>query len=155
MTNPIEPMVTNLPSSGKSIKLSADIEFDVDAHGAGRAALVQWLTSSMGYDQMIPLQVNVEAAQTDYNLWTAPAGIKARAVAMRCLYGGGAVAINSGNTPTGFPLIADATNGDGWMIYNNPGGAEITVGGIPTGGGIQDIKVSTENESRFLVLVFI
>lgn len=155
MANDITPMVTSLAASGKSAKLSASIEFDVDEHGNGRAALVDWLTASMEYDQLISFQVDVEAAQTDYNLWEAPTGVKARAVAIMCLEGAGAVAINSGDTPTGFPLASDATSGNGWMLYNNPSGVELTVGGTPTGGGIQDIKVSTENEARFLVLVFV
>ena len=155
MPNIIDPMVTALADSGKQAKMSASVEFDVDEHGSGRAPVVSYLTEGMGYNQMLDFQVDVGAAETDYNLWEAPAGVKARAVMIRCILGGGAIALNSGNTPTGFPLVADNTAGNGWLMYSNPSETEITVGGTPTGNGIQDIKVSTENESRFHVLIFV
>lgn len=156
MANIITPMDTNLAASGKTISLSGSIEFDVGAHGSGRQALIQLLTTSLAFDQMLTFQVDVTAAQTDYNLWEAAArDLGARCVAVVCLYGSGAVAVNGGATPTGFPMSADATAGNSWFIYNNPSGGTLEVGAEDTGPGIQKIAVSTEVESRFLVMVFL
>ena len=74
MANDIIPMVTNLAASGKVLNLSAGIEFDVGAHGGdgNRTPIVALAIADMAYDQMIPFQIDIEAAQNGVNLWEAP-----------------------------------------------------------------------------------
>ena len=161
MANVITPMATNIAASGKVLNLSTNIEFDVGAHGVtgNRTPLIELAISEMAYDQMIPFQMDVEAAQSGYNLWEAPsAALRARAVIIECLYGSGGILINPDGDPIPFPLASDGVT-PSWFMYANPLGTEltVTVAGSPvtTGPGIQKITVDTENEARFQGYVFI
>jgi len=161
MSNTITPMATNIAASGKVLSLTTGLEFDVGAHsGTGnRTPLIQLAISSMAFDQMIPFQIDIEAAQSGVNLWEAPsAALRARAVIIECLYGAGGILINPDGDPTPFPLASDGTT-PSWFMYANPLGTEltVTVAGSPvtTGKGIQKITVDTENEARFQGYVFI
>jgi len=161
MANIITPMATNIAASGKTLSLSTNMEFDVGAPGGtgNRTPLIQLAISSMAFDQMIPFQVDVTAAQAAVNLWEAPsADLRARAVIIECLYGGGGILINPNGTPIPFPLASDGVT-PSWFMYANPLGTEVAVTVnstlTTTGPGIQKITVDTENESRFQGYVFI
>ena len=146
MANVITPMETNLAASGKELKLESTIEFNLGAP-ADRTPIITLLKEGLAFDQMIPFQVDIEAAQTDYNLWEAPSeNLRARAVIVTCLYGAGGLKINPDGTPIPVPLAEG-----GWFLYVNPDGV-----GIPTSGpGINKITVDTENEARFQGYVFV
>lgn len=159
MANTVTPMTTNLASSGKTLKLAVNIEFDVGEHNAGQVPIVDLEVAAMPFDQMIPFQIDIEAAQKGVNLWEAPSSaLRARAVIVQCLYGAGGILINPDGDPTPFPLASDGTS-PSWLTYINPDGTslEVDVGGSPvqTGPGIQKITVDTENEARFQVYVFV
>jgi hypothetical protein len=160
MANPIDPMVTALATSGKLLKMSTSMEFDLGEHGVDRMPLISLLAENMEYDQLIPFQIDVEAAQKGVNLWTAPAeGLRARAVVIVCILGGGGILINPDGDPLPFPIsTADPAN-PAWIAYANPGGVglSVDVGGTPTptGPGIDKITVDTELESRFQGYVFV
>jgi len=147
MANVITPMTTNLPASEKELKLQSTIEFDVGAHGTDRTPIITLAKDALAFDQMIPLQVDIEAAQTGYNIWEAPSeALRARAIVLVCLYGAGGIYINPDGTPVPFPLAEG-----GWFLYVNPEGD-----GIPNSGpGINKVTVDTENEARFQGYVFI
>lgn len=105
MSNVITPMATNIAASGKVLSLSTNLEFDVGKHGGtgNRTPLVQLAIDSMTYDQMIPFQIDIEAAQSGVNLWEAPsAALRARAVIVECLFGAGGILINPTGTPSHF-----------------------------------------------------
>jgi hypothetical protein len=160
MANTIDPMVTNIAASGKVLNLSTGIEFDVGENNAGRTPLIDLVATAMPYDQMIPFQVDIEAAQSGVNLWEAPAeGLRARAVIIVCLYGSGGILINPDGDPLPFPLATAVASAPAWLLYVNPDGTglEVTVAAAPvnTGPGIQKITVDTENEARFQGYVFI
>ena len=160
MANTIDPMVTNIAASGKVLNLTTGIEFDVGENGAGRTPLIDLAVAAMPYDQMIPFQVDIEAAQSGVNLWEAPsAALRARAVIIVCLYGAGGILINPDGDPTPFPLATADAASPAWLMYVNPDGTslEVTVAAAPvdTGPGIQKITVDTENEARFQGYVFI
>lgn len=161
MANDITPMATNLAASGKVLNLSTGIEFDVGAHGGdgNRTPIVALAISAMEYDQMIPFQIDIVAAQKGVNLWEAPSeALRARAIIIECLYGAGGILINPDGDPLPFPLASDGTT-PAWLLYANPGGVGLSVdiGGTPTltGPGIQKVTVDTENEARFQGYVFI
>ena len=161
MANDIIPMVTNLAASGKVLNLSAGIEFDVGAHGGdgNRTPIVALAIADMAYDQMIPFQIDIEAAQKGVNLWEAPSeALRARAIIVECLYGAGGILINPDGDPLPFPLASDGTV-PSFFMYANPEGTslEVDIGGVPTqtGPGIQKVTVDTENEARFQGYVFI
>lgn len=161
MANDITPMVTNIAASGKVLNLTTGIEFDVGAHGVNgnRTPLIALAIEGMAYDQMIPFQVDTEAAQAGVNLWEAPVeALRARAVIIECVYGAGGIIINPDGNPIPFPLASDGTV-SAWLLYANPVGTGLVVdvGGIPTntGPGINKITVDTENEARFMGYVFI
>jgi|GEM_PF-4500682 len=160
MVNPIDPMATNLAASGKTLKISTQLEFDVGEHGVDRMPLIDLLAEDLAYDQMIPFQIDVEAAQKGVNLWTAPAeGLRARAVVVVCLYGSGGIIINGDGDPLPFPIATSDASKPAWVAYVNPDGTGLTVdvGGAPTqtGPGINKVTVDTEVESRFQGYVFI
>lgn len=155
MSNIITPMETNLAASGKALKVQSSLEFDMGAPAVDRKPLINLVRENIQYDQMIPFQINVTAAQKGVNLWEAPAeGLRARAIVVLCLYGAGGIIINGDGDPLPFPIGAG-----GWMIYVNPLGTSLTVDvdGTPTetGPGIQKVTVDTENESRFQGYVFV
>ncbi len=161
MSNVITPMATNIAASGKVLSLSTGIEFDVGAHGVtgNRTPLIQLAIDSMPFDQMIPLQLDIEAAQSGVNLWEAPsAELRARAVIIECIYGAGGILINPDGNPIPFPLASDGVT-PSWFMYANPLGTSLTVtvaaAPVTTGPGIQKITVDTENEARFQAYVFI
>lgn len=159
MANVITPMSTNLAASGKKLKLAVTIEFDVGAHNAGQIPIVDLEVAAMSYNQMIPFQIDIVAAQKGVNLWEAPSlSLRARAVIIQCLYGAGGILINPDGDPTPFPLASDGTS-PSWLTYINPDGTslEVDVGGSPvqTGPGIQKITVDTENEARFQGYIFV
>lgn len=161
MPNIINPMVTNLTPTGKTLELTGSLEFDLGlpTNGEDRKPLVS-LASSMTYDQCIPFSLNVEAAQTGKNLWEADSvTLRAKAVIVVCRYGGGGILINPDGDPLPFPLTTVDPAEPAWLMYTNPSGGNlaVTVGGSPdnTGPGIQKITVDTENESRFDGYVFV
>jgi len=161
MANVLTPMATNIAASGKVLSLTTNIEYDVGKHGAtgNRTPLIQLAIDSMTFDQMIPFQIDIEAAQSGVNLWEAPsAALRARAVIVECLFGAGGILINPDGTPIPFPLASDGVT-PSWFMYSNPLGTEltVTVGSTPvtTGPGIQKITVDTENEARFQGYIFI
>ncbi len=160
MANPIDPMVTSLGTSGKLLTIGSTLEFDVGEHGVDRMPLITLLAESLAYDQMIPFQIDVEAAQKGINLWTAPAeSLRARAVVIVCLEGGGGILINPDGDPLPFPIATSDPLKPAWIAYVNPEGAslEVDVSGTPTptGPGIDKITVDTEVESRFQGYVFV
>lgn len=161
MANTITPMDSTIATSGKVLNLSTGIEFDVGTPGVvgNRTPLIALAISEMAYDQMIPFQVDIAAAQAGYNLWEAPSeDLRARAIIIECLYGAGGILINPDGTPIPFPLASDGTT-PAWFLYANPTGVglTVTVGSTPTatGPGIQKVTVDTENEARFQGYVFI
>ncbi len=66
MSNIITPMATNIAASGKVLSLTTNLEYDVGKHGGtgNRTPLVQLAIDSMTFDQMIPFQIDIEAAQS-------------------------------------------------------------------------------------------
>lgn len=155
MSNVIEPQTTNLAASGKNLKVQSTLEFDMGEPAVDRKPLITLVRENIAFDQMIPFQVNIQAAQKGYNLWEAPSeDLRARAVVILCHYGAGGIIINGAGDPLPFPIGAG-----GWVLYVNPLGTslEVDVGGTPTdtGPGIQKITVDTENESRFQGYVFV
>ena len=127
MANDIIPMVTNLAASGKVLNLSAGIEFDVGAHGGdgNRTPIVALAIADMAYDQMIPFQIDIEAAQKGVNLWEAPSeALRARAIIVECLYGAGGILINPDGDPLPFPLASDGTV-PSFFMYANPEGTSL------------------------------
>lgn len=149
MANDITPMTTNLAASGKTLAITSAVEFSV-GNTDNRTPIVELAISAMAFDQMIVDTVNVEAAQADYNIWAAPsADLKARAVLVECAYGAGGVKVNASTSV--FPISADDTLGNGFMLYCNPSG----LGTATSGAGIDTITVDTDNESRFNVYVFV
>ena len=158
MPNPINPMSTNLAASGKTLKVTTEMEFDLGLPGSStdRQPLVNLLADAMAFDQCIPFSVNVEAGQTGYNLWKADAeALRARAVVIICRYGGGGILINPDGAPTPFPLSTQDATKPAWFCYCNPSGGGLTVGVGATGPGIDEITVDTEVESRFDGFVFV
>lgn len=155
MANTLDPMATNIAASGKALTINSTVEFNVGGTD-DQTPLVNLVTSGMTFDQMFDFQVDVEAAQDGYNLWEAPSeALRARAVIVQCLYGAGGVVINPVGADVPFPVAADPTAGNGFMIYCNPSGVGLTTDDGATGPGIQKVTVSTENESRFKVYVFV
>jgi hypothetical protein len=160
MANTITPMTTNLAASGKQLKLTSQIEFDLGRHDADRLPLIDLLAEEIAFNQMIPFQVDVAADEKGFNLWEAPEeALRARAIIVVCLYGAGGILINPDGNPLPFPLAtADAAN-PAWFLYVNPEGTGLTVDvdGSPTatGPGIQKVTVDTEHEARFQGYVFI
>ena len=161
MSNIITPMATNIAASGKVLSLITNLEYDVGKHGGtgNRTPLVQLAIDSMTFDQMIPFQIDIEAAQSGVNLWEAPsAALRARAVIIECLFGAGGILINPDGDPLPFPLASDGIT-PSWFMYSNPLGTALTVtvaaAPVTTGPGIQKITVDTENEARFQGYVFI
>ncbi len=162
MSNPINPMATNLAASGKLLTASSQLEFDLGlpSSSADRRPLVILQAAEMAYDQCIPFSVNVEAAQAGFNLWEADAAtLRARAVMIVCRYGGGGILINPDGDPLPFPLVTSDADEPAWFMYCNPSGGslEVLVAAAPTqtGQGIQKITVDTEVESRFDGFVFV
>lgn len=156
MPNTLTPMATNLSPSGKTFTLSAQLSFDMGVHNVDRTPLIDLLASAIAFNQMIPFSLDVEADQTDVNLWEAPdEDLRARAVVIVCRYGGGGVLINPDGTPIPFPLTAGDGTKPGFLIYVNPSGNSVELTPDATGPGINKITVSTENESRFEGYVFI
>lgn len=147
MANEIIPMTTNLAASGKELKIESDLEFDVGAPGSDRTPQIKLLKEAMGYDQMIPFQVDIEASQTGYNLWEAPsAELRARAIVIVCLYGTVGIHINPDGTPVAMPL-----GQGGWFLYVNPDGAEFPAGSP----GINKVTADTDTEARVQGYVFV
>lgn len=158
MTNPIDPMTTNLAVSGKSLIASSKMEFDmgVPTNASDRTPIVN-LAATMPFDQAIPFSINVAAGEADKNLWEATADVlRARAVVIVCRYGGGGIKINPDTvTHLPFPLSAVDADNPGWFFYNNPSGGGLTTPAGDTGPGIQKVTVDTEVESRFDGFIFI
>ena len=156
MANTITPMTTNLAASGKSITVSGALEFDMGdpSNSSDRTPLINFLMSELTFDQMIPFALDLEAAQADVNLWDAPSeALRARVVVIYCDYGGGALILNGDGDPIPIPLAAE-----GFFMYANKAeGPTVSVGGSPTatGLGINNITVSTENETRIRGYVFV
>lgn len=158
MANDITPGITNIATSGRTLSLSASAEYNVGKPTTteNRTPIVNFAVSALAFDQMIEFGMDVPAAIDDHNLWEAPdITLRARAVIVECEYGGGGIVINPGTGNTPFPLSADTSLGNGFLIYTNPSGSGLTVGAGATGSGIQKINVSTEVESRFKVYIFI
>lgn len=156
MANTLTPMDTNIAASGKTIKVTGSLEFDMGnpSNSTDRKPLINLLMDDLPFDQMIPFSLDVTAGQTDVNLWEAPSeDLRARVVVVYCDYGGGALKINPDGDPIPVPLAAE-----GFFMYaNKDDGPIVDVGGVPTATkkGIAKITVSTENESRFRGYVFI
>jgi len=156
MANTLTPMTTNLAASGKSVTVSGSLEFDMGDPGSSsdRTPLINLLMSELAFDQMIPFALDLEAAQSDVNLWEAPSeDLRARVVVIYCDYGAGAVIINGNGDPIPIPLAAE-----GFFMYaNKADGPIVTVGGSPTATklGINKITVSTEIETRIRGYVFV
>lgn len=157
MANNLDPGSTNIAASGRTLELKASAEFNVGPPGSdNKLPLVNFLASAMAFDQMYDFVQDIEAAQDDVNLWEAPSeALRARAVIIQCEYGGGGVVINPNAAEVPFPLSADDTAGNGFLVYGNPSGLGLTTGAGATGPGIQKITVSTEVESRFKVYIFV
>lgn len=158
--NDITPMATNIAASGKTLNVSSQLEFDVGQHQSDRMPLIDLVANSIAFNQMIPFQVDIAAAQKGHNLWEAPSeALRARAIIIVCLYGAGGILINPDGDPVPFPLATSDPAEPAWFLYVNPSGDDLTVdvGGVPTstGPGIQKVTVDTENEARFQGYVFV
>lgn len=161
MTNPIDPMDTNIAASGKVLAATSKLEFDMGLNGSAvdRTPIVN-LVASMPFDQAIPFSVDVSAAEKGKNLWEAPLdALRARAIIVVCRFGAGGILINPDGDPLPFPLATAVAASPAWFFYVNPEGTslEVEVGGAPTqtGPGIQKVTVDTEAEARFDGFVFI
>lgn len=155
MSNVLDPMTTNLAVSGKTLTVEATLEFDMGIHGnSDRTPLINLGMAALPFNQALPFALDVEDATVDKNLWEAPsADLRARAIAIYCDYGGGAIKINPDGDPLPFPLAAG-----GFFLYVNKNeGPTVNVGITPTATrrGIDKVTVSTENESRFRGYVFV
>ena len=157
MANTITPNTTNIATSGRTLDLDTELKFNSgQAVTSNIAAVVKLATVAMPYKQLIDFVLDVPASTTDMNLWEATdEATRARGVVIACEYGGGAIIINPDGAPIPFPISADDTDGNGYIIYSNPSGVGLTVGAVSTGPGINKITVSTEVESRFNVYIFI
>ena len=157
MANTITPQSTNIAASGRTVTLQSSAEFNVGLpNSANKLPLVNFLADAMAFEQMIDYVVDVAAATDDENIWEATSeALRARAVIIQCEYGGGGIVINPAAAEIPFPLSADETAGNGFMMYANPGGIGLTTGAGATGPGIQKISVSAEVESRFKVYIFV
>jgi hypothetical protein len=157
MANTITPNNTNIATSGRTLNLSTEVEYNAgEAVTTNKAALIKLVTAAMPYKQCIDIVIDVPATATDFNLWEATdIDTRAVGVVVVCEYGGGGVTINPDGAPIPFPISADSNAGNGYIIYCNPSGLGLTVGAVQTGRGINKVAVSTEVESRFNVYVFI
>jgi len=124
--------------------------------------LVNLVAAQMPFNQMLEYALEVPAATTDMNLWEAPTAVNpdpppanvvlsAKTVIISCEVGGGGIVINPGTGSATFPLTASVEDGNGFLVYSNPSGAEV---GASTA-GIQKINVSTVVASRFKVYLFL
>ena len=153
MTNPIDPQITELAASGSVLNLSTVLEFDAGEHAVDRMPLVTLMAEALAYDQMIPFALNIAAGQTGgVNLWTAPSQeLRARAICVACVAGGGAVVVNAAGGEIPFPMVsvAGATGepaSPAFFAYVNAGGPvnyDDASGVTGTGDGIQSVTVYT------------
>lgn len=151
--NILNPQVTELAASRSVLNTTVSLEFDAGEHDVDRMPLVTLTAEALAYDQAIPFSLNIPAGKTGgINLWTAPSQeLRARAVCVACVAGGGAVVVNAASGEIPFPLVsvAGATGepaSPAFFAYVNAGGPvnyDGASGVTGTGDGIQSVTVYT------------
>lgn len=154
MSNVITPGTTAIAASGKTLKLETTLTHSTVAAN-DRGTIIPVVASSIAFDQIIAFTIDVPAGAIEQNVWEAPSeALRAKGVLAICHEGNAALIINqsAGGHPLPFPLGAG-----GFASYINPESlsASVDVDGVPTetGPGIDNIRVSTEVDTRLSLWV--